>query len=58
MEDATKGKENITPYWRTLKSGGEVNPKYPEGIDEQKKTSGIRRAYRNAKREEVFYGGV
>lgn len=21
-----------TPYWRTLKSGGEINPKYPGGI--------------------------
>jgi hypothetical protein len=22
----------ITPYWRTLKSGGELNAKYPGGI--------------------------
>ncbi len=22
----------ITPYWRTLKTGGELNPKYPGGI--------------------------
>src|SRR5256885_8101778 len=22
----------ITPYWRTLRSGGELNPKYPGGI--------------------------
>ena len=22
-----------TPYWRTLKSGGELNPKYPGGVD-------------------------
>ena len=29
--------ENITPYWRTLKNNGELNPKYPGGIDEQKK---------------------
>lgn len=26
------GAKRITPYWRTLKSGGEVNPKYPGGI--------------------------
>lgn len=26
-----------TPYWRTLKAGGELNPKYPGGIDAQKK---------------------
>ncbi|MHC5374716.1 MGMT family protein [Enterococcus sp. LJL120] len=26
-----------TPYWRTLKANGELNPKYPGGIEEQKK---------------------
>jgi hypothetical protein len=26
------GKQRITPYWRTLKTGGELNPKYPGGI--------------------------
>jgi hypothetical protein len=26
------GAEKITPYWRTLKSGNELNPKYPGGI--------------------------
>ena len=26
------GDAKITPYWRTLKSGGELNPKYPGGI--------------------------
>lgn len=36
-EDVKGGKKNITPYWRTLKSGGEVNPKYPGGADGQKK---------------------
>lgn len=25
-----------TPYWRTLKKDGELNEKYPGGIDEQK----------------------
>lgn len=25
------------PYWRTLKTNGELNPKYPGGIDMQKK---------------------
>lgn len=30
-------KENETPYWRTLKANGELNPKYPEGIELQKK---------------------
>ena len=26
-----------TPYWRTLRAGGELNPKYPGGMEEQKK---------------------
>jgi len=36
-EDAADGKKNITPYWRTLKTGGELNPKYPGGIAALKK---------------------
>lgn len=28
--------ENFTQYWRTLKSGGELNVKYPGGIEAQK----------------------
>jgi len=31
-EDEEEGVEEITPYWRTLKSKGELNPKYPGGI--------------------------
>lgn len=31
-EGAAAGETDITPYWRTLKSGGELNPKYPGGI--------------------------
>ena len=27
--------EDKTPYWRTLKIGGELNPKYPGGIEAQ-----------------------
>ena len=34
-EAAAEGKQNTTPYWRTLKSGGELNPKYPGGIETQ-----------------------
>lgn len=30
-------KEDITPYWRTLKTNGELNAKYPGGIEEQKR---------------------
>jgi len=36
MEEAAEGKKRITPYWRTLRSGGELNPKYPGGIEDQK----------------------
>jgi len=36
-EEDAQGKKMITPYWRTLRSGGELNPKYPGGINEQKK---------------------
>jgi alkylated DNA nucleotide flippase Atl1 len=32
-EAAAEGAKRITPYWRTLKVGGEVNPKYPGGVD-------------------------
>lgn len=31
-EAAQEGKGDITPYWRTLKAKGELNPKYPGGI--------------------------
>jgi hypothetical protein len=31
-EAAAAGQDDITPYWRTLKTGGELNPKYPGGI--------------------------
>ncbi len=34
-EAALKGEKDITPYWRTLKTGGELNPKYPGGIEAQ-----------------------
>ena len=30
-------KDDITPYWRTLKSDGELNAKYPEAITLQKR---------------------
>ena len=32
-----EGKKNITPYWRTLKTGGILNEKYPGGIVNLKK---------------------
>lgn len=36
-EAKASGKKDITPYWRTLKGDGELNEKYPGGIDAQKK---------------------
>lgn len=29
--------DDKTPYWRTLKADGELNPKFPQGVEEQKK---------------------
>lgn len=36
-EAKAEGKKDITPYWRTLKTGGIINEKYPGGIEAQKK---------------------
>jgi hypothetical protein len=36
-EGAAAGKKKTTPYWRTLKSGGELNAKYPGGVAALKK---------------------
>ena len=34
-EAAAEGKKDITPYWRTLKSSGQLNEKYPGGVEAQ-----------------------
>ncbi len=34
QEAASAGVKRITPYWRTLKSSGEINSKYPGGVEE------------------------
>jgi len=39
-ERRLKGEKDITPYWRTLKTGGVVNEKYPGGVEDQKKLLG------------------
>lgn len=31
-EAEADGAKRFTPYWRTLKTGGELNPKYPGGV--------------------------
>jgi hypothetical protein len=32
-EASDAGAKRVTPYWRTLKTGGELNPKYPGGVE-------------------------
>ena len=32
---ASEGKKDITPYWRTVKAGGQLNEKYPGGTESQ-----------------------
>ncbi len=36
-EEKTRGGSHITPWWRTLKSDGSLNEKYPGGVKNQKK---------------------
>ena len=36
-EQKQQGIKNTTPYWRTLRAGGVINPKYPGGTEEQRK---------------------
>jgi len=35
-EDEADGRKRVTPYWRTLKAGGELNAKYPGGVAGQR----------------------
>jgi hypothetical protein len=37
QEERLQGREDITPYWRTLKSNGVINEKYPGGARRQKR---------------------
>lgn len=34
-EDEAAGRKRITPWWRVLKEGGKLNPKFPGGVREQ-----------------------
>jgi len=36
-EQMQQGITDTTPYWRTLKAGGVINPKYPGGVEGQTK---------------------
>jgi alkylated DNA nucleotide flippase Atl1 len=35
-EQKRQGTADVTPYWRTLKTGGFLNEKYPGGVESQK----------------------
>ena len=45
-------KEDETPYWRTLKAGGELNPKYPGGVWRHSVNSWSRKGTRSYERGE------
>jgi len=34
-EDEAEGKKRVTPWWRVLKDGNKLNPKFPGGVREQ-----------------------
>jgi len=36
-EQREEGVKDVTPYWRTLKTGGVINEKYPGGVERQRK---------------------
>lgn len=36
-EAEQEGETDVTPYWRTLKGSGELNPKYPGGVERQRR---------------------
>jgi alkylated DNA nucleotide flippase Atl1 len=36
QDDLEAKRDDVTPYWRTLKSGGYLNEKYPGGVEAQK----------------------
>jgi alkylated DNA nucleotide flippase Atl1 len=35
-EREQNGEKDVTPYWRTLKTGGILNEKYPGGVEAQR----------------------
>ena len=58
VEEGAKGKGEMMPYWRTLKTNGVLNPKYPGGSEEQKrllKTEGYALAQKGQKFTGVNY---
>ena len=53
-EAEAEGARKTTPYWRTLKTKGELNPKYPGGIAGLKRKL-IAEGHRIEKRGSKFY---
>ena len=53
-EAEAEGKKGTTPYWRTLKSSGEVNPKYPGGVNVLKRKLAAEGHRFEQKRKRVF----
>ncbi len=35
LKEGRKGKDEITPYWRTIKNDGSLNPRFPGGVEAQ-----------------------
>lgn len=48
--------ENETPYWRTLKANGELNPKYPGGVEAQKRD--LRKKDMSSSKKAVKISGI
>lgn len=46
--------ENETPYWRTLKANGELNAKYPGGVEAQKEKPEAEGHTYHSKRENEY----
>lgn len=57
-DEEAAGRVRVTPYWRTLRGAGELNPKYPGGLAEQARrleAEGHRVVARGAKRAVADY---
>ena len=53
-EAEAEGKTRVTPYWRTLKSGGELNEKYPGGLAAQRRRLEAEGVRVEARRRRLF----
>lgn len=55
-ETAKEGKDLSIPYWRTLKSEGFLNEKYPDGVEAHKRLLEKEGFRVRQKRQEILYG--